>query len=118
MSAKTETLEYHYRFTFPDGEVKDFCVSLDAGSLRILDKEKESYPDWTKLSCFQCPNCPLSEDKDPRCPVAVSLVEVIEFSKDRLSIEDVNLEVYTEARSYMRKTPLAKGSSTVRGGSP
>ncbi|MFC1679596.1 DUF6901 family protein [Elusimicrobiota bacterium] len=110
-----DTLEYHYKFTFPDGSAQDFCVRLDARSLRIRDEVGSDPPGWTRLGCCQCPNCPLSEDVHPFCPVAKSLVGVIDFFKDRLSIETVSLEVSTEARAYRRDTPLAKGVSSLIG---
>lgn len=115
MGGEADILEYHYKFVFPDGDAKDFCVRLDAGSLRIRSDERDGSPDWTRLSCEQCPNCPLTEDAHPRCPVAESLVGVIDFFKDRLSIETVTLEVSTGPRTYSGETPLAKGVSSLIG---
>jgi len=108
-------IEYRYEFTFPGGEKHRFEVKLDKGSLLLRGEPAAGPPDWTRLSFQQCPNCPLTEDSHPRCPVAERLVPVIEFFKDRISTEVVRLEVHTEARTYVREIPLAKGVSSLMG---
>jgi hypothetical protein len=81
----------------------------------MIPKTRESYPDWTKLSHSQCPNCPLNEKTSPRCPIAANLVDLIGFFKESISYDKVKVEVTTPARTYSKETSLAEGISSVIG---
>jgi hypothetical protein len=50
---------YNYRFQLEDGKEKVFDVQLDERTLEVVRTAVESPPEWTRLSCCQCPNCPL-----------------------------------------------------------
>ncbi|MFH1724967.1 MAG: hypothetical protein ABII00_10145 [Elusimicrobiota bacterium] len=115
MGEEPRTLEYNYKFTLDDGVCKEFHIRLDRRSLRFQGQERSEYPDWTRLSNSQCPNCPLTEDRHPRCPIAENLVDVIDFFKDRLSTEKVTLEVASEARTYVSRTPISPAVSALIG---
>ncbi|MFH2202419.1 MAG: hypothetical protein ABIJ96_04855 [Elusimicrobiota bacterium] len=110
-----EQYGYKYRFIFPDGRDRTFELRLD-DTLKLLLSESADYPDWTRLSCNQCPGCPLRESENPRCPVAVSLIEPIEFFKDALSVEEVDVEIESPTRTYIkRKVLLSHGVSCLFG---
>ncbi|MFP4499112.1 MAG: DUF6901 family protein, partial [Vulcanimicrobiota bacterium] len=70
---------------------------------------------WTTLEYHQCPNCPLSEETHPFCPVALNLVDLIEFFKTYNSFDQVNVEVEVKERSYRKKTSLQEGISSILG---
>lgn len=114
-SEPPKPLDYRYRFSMPDGKVKEFKLRLDGATLRLESPPGGAMPEWTRLSHRQCPNCPLSEDRHPRCPVAVNLVEVIEFFKDLRSSEQVGVEIVSDARAYFKRVPIAVGISALIG---
>src|SRR5262245_44978920 len=113
--AKPTTLDIKYKFTLKNGSVKTVSVQLDAKTLTMVSKPRKSYPQWTKLSHSQCPNCPLHEDKYPRCPIAANTVDLISLFKNYLSYETALVEVATPARTYSKETTLAEGISSLMG---
>jgi hypothetical protein len=108
-------LTFHYKFALKDGSVKEFDVLLDAETLSLISPENKHYPDWTRLSYNQCPNCPLKESKHPLCPVAANMVGVVEFFKESISFDEADIEITTEARSYSKHTSLQQGISSLIG---
>ena len=71
---------YHYNFELEDGKEKVFEVRLDERTLDVVRPLPESPPEWTRLSCCQCPNCPLQESEHPHCPIALNLVDLAELA--------------------------------------
>jgi len=108
-------LSYHYTFTFPDGRVKEFDVKLDAETLALIHQKDPLYPQWAKLAYHQCPVCPFTPVTHEYCPVAVALEELIDFFKDSISYEKVDVKIGTESRTYARHSPLQKGVSSLLG---
>ena len=108
-----KTLEFQYRFVFPDGSRREFVVRIDAASLSLVLEPRKEWPEWVGLGQSQCPNCPLAESEHPRCPAAVGLIDVVELLKDSVSSQQVDIEVRTEARTYAKKATLAAGVSSV-----
>lgn len=104
-----------YRFQLKSGEEKVFTVALDLETLALINDVKTPYPDWTELEFYKCPNCPLKVKDHPHCPIAVNLVELIEFFKDSPSFEEVVVIVETAERSYSHSTSLQKGISALMG---
>ncbi|WPJ97001.1 hypothetical protein SH580_04680 [Coraliomargarita algicola] len=95
-----------YRFQFPDGLEKEFLVQLDRKNCSILTPERDVYPEWTRLKYKQCRQCPLNSVEHPRCPVAVNIVEIVEFFQDFKSVETAIVEVETPQR-------VTKGGKTA-----
>lgn len=108
-------LSFHYKFTLSDGNFREFDVELNSETLSLARKEKGSYPEWTWLPYHKCPNCPLSDAQHPRCPIAANLVDLVEFFKDSISYEEVDVEISTEARRYVKRTTLQSGISSLIG---
>jgi hypothetical protein len=104
-----------YKFRRANGEEKEFTIKLDATSLRLEVPARADYPEWTKLEFHKCPNCPLDPAKDPRCPAAVSLVDVIEFFKECLSTEVADITIYSEQREFHAKKSLQTTLSSLMG---
>jgi hypothetical protein len=109
------SISYHYTFTFPDGRTKEFDVKLDAVTLALIRQKDPLYAQWAKLSYHQCSICPLHVAASEYCPVAVSLEELVEFFKDSISYEEVDVTIRTEARMYTRHVSLQKGVSSLLG---
>lgn len=106
---------FHYRFTSPQQQVREFHVELDPDTLTLVGRERADYPDWTRLNHHRCSNCPLRPEEHPRCPVAASLVEVVDYFKGALSYEETDVEISTPNRVYRKRVPLQNGLSALVG---
>jgi hypothetical protein len=110
-----KVITFHYKFKMSDGRLKEFLVQLDGETLSLIPKQRDSYPEWTRLSDHQCPNCPLKESEHPRCPIAANLTDVVEVFKDSISHEEAEIEIETESRTYSKRTSLQNGISSLIG---
>lgn len=104
-----------YLFTFENGVYKEFTIRLNGRSLSAIAAKKKSYPEWTELKFHQCPTCPLSPERHKHCPIAVNLVDVVDFFRDSISHEQADVLVETEARGYVKRTTLQQGVSAIIG---
>ncbi len=113
MTEKNIRLEYE--ISFQDGRKKNFLIELGPDSLALLLPPPAVYPEWTKLGCSQCENCPLDPKDHPHCPVAVSLIKITEdFSRD-ISYEEVSVTIRTEPRNYQKNIPLQNALRSIFG---
>ncbi|MEW6087433.1 MAG: hypothetical protein AB1498_03950 [bacterium] len=108
-------ITFQYKFTFKDGTTKEFNIRLDRKTLNLIPSEKEFYPAWTELNCSKCPNCTLNEQTNKYCPIALSIVDVIEAFKTNISYEEVDVLVEAEERKYFQHVSLQKGLSSLLG---
>lgn len=106
---------YNYHFQLEDGKEKVFDVKLDERTLAVVRPAPESPPEWTRLSCCQCPNCPLEESEDPYCPIAVNLVDLAEFFGDSPSYGQVDVQLATDQREYTKHTTVQQALSSLLG---
>ncbi len=109
-----DTLRFQYKFEFDHGLETNFEVRLDARTLEVIADADATRPPWTKLKFQQCENCPLP-DSEVYCPVAVNLARIVEAFRDRASFESTVVTVKTEERTYVKKTSLQKGISSIIG---
>ena len=72
-------------------------------------------PDWTALGNFKCPNCPLDESEHHYCPVAVSIIDLIEFFRNFHSYDEVVVTVNSVTRDYSTRVSLQRGVSSILG---
>ncbi|MBI2981199.1 MAG: hypothetical protein HYY44_02685 [Deltaproteobacteria bacterium] len=114
-SQKGETIRFCYRFKFPDGSEKPFEVMLDKATLRYVSCRQGSAPSWTGLGFCQCPNCPLDTARVEHCPVAFNLADLIEFFNASLSCDEADVTIETEERTYLKRTSLQRGISSLLG---
>lgn len=110
-----DELKFRYKFIFRDGGVKEFVVRLNGATLALKTEKRDSYPEWTKLDFERCANCPLPEEGNEHCPVALGLYDVLDFFKDFLSSADTYLNIEAENRTYLKRTPLSTGVSALIG---
>jgi len=108
-------ISYRYRIAFAEGESAELLLELDYDTLTLLPEPRGSYPAWTALGFYQCPNCPLSESAHPRCPIAENLVPVVELLENRISYEEVEVSVESEGRRYSKSTSLQQAASSLIG---
>jgi len=116
MNNSDETITYNYRFLFSDGTEKKFNLILDRKTLNLIKIDRTpQYPEWTELKNFKCPNCPLEEKEYKYCPIAVNIIDLIDFFKTSISYTEVDVIVDTEIRKYIKRTSLQKGISSLIG---
>lgn len=109
-----KTIHYRYLFRYEDGREKEFSIELDGETLGVIPAEQTRPPEWTKLKYFQCKNCPLP-DTVTHCPVAVNLGRLVDAFRDDVSYESTTITVETPQRTYVKKTTLQKGLSSIIG---
>lgn len=106
---------FRYHFTFPSGVQKTFTVHLDPRTLQLLPPERPSLPEWTRLGCSKCPNCPLTDAQSPQCPAATSLIDIVEHFGRSLSIEQVDVRIEAGERQYLKRCSLQEAVSSLVG---
>jgi hypothetical protein len=109
-----DIIRYEYRFNFENGPEMNFEVKLDAHSLALIREGDAQNPSWTKLDFHQCENCPLSIEVE-YCPVAVNLARIVEAFQNAVSFESTVVTVKSRERTYVKKTTLQKGISSIIG---
>jgi hypothetical protein len=113
--APARTLQYVYRFDFPDGSTKQFTITLDYDTLAIVSPPRAEQPPWTALSYHQCPNCPLDPARHPHCPIATHMIDAVAFLKDWRSFDEVDTCVMARSRTYAKRTTLQEAGSALLG---
>lgn len=108
-------MKIQYRFAFDSGREEIFDLDFDASTLQMAPLGDESKESWVKLSFHQCPECPLSEDTHPACPVAQNLATVLNVFKEDRSFTKVLTRVVTSERTTQRETSLEQGLSSLMG---
>src|ERR1051326_5375263 len=114
-SEQNLVLTIEYRFRFGNGTETRFTVRLRKPDLQLLAGPRTTLPEWTRLAPYQCPNCPLDPAQHSHCPIAVNLVDIIEFFKDRFSTEETDITVQSDARQYYRHGSVQLGVSSLMG---
>jgi len=110
-----ETLNILYIFRFPGGREESYALNLDAHTLDLLDQSPDKPPPWTRLDFHQCPNCPLSVDTHPHCPLAVGLENLVTRCKTVLSYDRIHIDVITPERTMSGDTTSQRGISSLMG---
>jgi hypothetical protein len=110
-----KTISISYQFKFKDNHAKTFVAELDFDTLALVNQPTEPLPEWTLLKFHKCSNCPLAEATSPRCPAAVGMADLVEFCKDIVSYEEVDVTVTTEARTYFKQTTMEEGAGSLIG---
>jgi hypothetical protein len=108
-------IEIRYCFILAQDRQEVFELRLDARSLELINKPVEKLPDWARLEFHQCPHCPLQSVDHPFCPVAVSLVDVVNRFDRVISYDEVDLEVTTVERRVSQRTTAQRGISSLLG---
>ncbi len=108
-------ISFQYRFIFGRGLEKTIDVKLDKKTLNLIPTRKTSYPKWTELTFFKCPNCSLDEEQHSFCPIAINLVSLVDFFRDMISYKEVDLVIHSEERRYAKHTTLQQGISSLVG---
>jgi hypothetical protein len=110
-----EKIGIRYCFILPDGSEEVFNLQLDAQDLDLVGNSPDALPAWTILHFHQCPNCPLTADTHPNCPIAVNLVNIVKRFDRLLSHKEIHLDVVMEERSVSQDTTAQQGISSLMG---
>jgi len=108
-------LSIQYLFTLPDGTVRTFDVRLDIDTLCLIRAPESSVPSWTQLDFHQCPNCTLSPQAHPHCPLATSLVDIVEVFESLVSYDEVQVDVTTAEKTTRVTTSVQQGVGSLMG---
>lgn len=111
---KTESINITYIFKFSDDTQEVFNFCLDKESLQLIP-ENNSKPDWARLDFHQCPNCQLTSEKHPFCPLAINLAKVVNSFERVLSQDELDIEVITNERTILKHTTSQHGLSSMMG---
>jgi len=114
MSSEQQLL-FRYTFNLADGPSRCFEVRLEAQTLSLVKTDRVDLPEWTRLESCQCPNCPLDADENPHCPLAVDIIDLVEFFTDFTSYDEVEVNLQTKERDYVKRTSVQKGVSSLLG---
>jgi len=108
-------ISYNYRFRLADGTDKEFAIRVDAKTLDLLPAARSEYPAWSALTHHQCANCPLRPEEHPRCPIAANLVDLVDFFKEAMSYDEVDVQIETDQRRYTKHTSVQQALSSLLG---
>jgi hypothetical protein len=105
------------RYTFLlKGEKMSFDIGLsNVATVSTQKPGQGELPKWTKLGYEQCACCPLKPETDSHCPAAVRMHEVLEEFKHLDSIDQVDVSVESERRTYLRVCDLQSGLNSMLG---
>ncbi len=104
-----------YRFVVENGSTIEIPLQLQPVTLEIIDNVPDDLPAWTQLAYHQCPNCPLSPDTHPHCPLAANLVNLVDRFESLKSYDKLRLDVITEERHISQHTTAQKAISSLMG---
>ncbi len=105
-----------YSFEFGDGHLQRFNLKLDEETFLLPeDSIAASKQPWMELSCHQCPDCTLSAEDSPYCPIALNLGGIVEPFRDELAIASVTTRVEMRERQISKQCDLQEGLSSLIG---
>ena len=115
MGSNTLTFEYRFRGVAPEVPEASFELVLDAKTLEQIHEQQNGYPDWARLDCEQCEDCPLSPEQHTYCPAALSIADLVAHFNEALSFHDVEVTVKTAERTVTGRTTIQKALSSLVG---
>lgn len=115
MANQGESVFFRYKFSFENGMTREFLLTLDPKTFQLAMQVPDPIPEWTALEYHKCPNCPLKEAEHPYCPAAMSLVDVVDFFKDKVSYDKAYMTIESGPRTYIGKVPIQEGIKSVVG---
>jgi hypothetical protein len=104
-----------YKFKFEDKSEKTFDIYIEPENFSYIRRSETPPADWTRLERFACRDCPLSKDEYEHCPIAVNLMDIIDFFSEIHSYDKVQIEVNAKNRIYIKDTSVQQGVSSVIG---
>ena len=109
------TMTIKYYFTLPEGVREGFNLQIDAQELELVGGMPDVLPSWAKLDFHQCPNCPLTPDTYPHCPLTAHLVDIVRRFEGLVSYSEIQVDVMTAERFITQETTVQRGMSSLMG---
>ena len=109
-----KTYDIAYHFHFGENDNRDFKISIDPETIMMVPAAPNNFA-WAKLEYKQCPCCQLTKDEHPYCPIATNIASLVETFKDKISFEKCIVRCKTPERTYLKKTSLMEGLSSLLG---
>ena len=104
-----------YVFGYAQQDAKTFELCFDGNSMEYIPRIESPLPEWTRLGCHQCENCPLQAEQTPYCPVARNIHGIVShFANDR-SYAQTTVGVITQDRTYLKTASLQEGLFGILG---
>ncbi len=110
-----DIINIQYAFKMDEQRLEIIDLQLDTQTLDLLNSPGENLPFWAQLDFHQCPHCPLDSLKNPVCPVAATLVDIVDRFENVMSYDELDLEVTTTARHVFQHTTAQRGISSLLG---
>jgi len=110
-----DALKFNYTFEFINENKKKFEIKIDPQTLEVIREREKELPEWTKLKNFKCPHCPLDENKNEFCPLAISIRQVLLFFNETPSFEKAKITVDSKERQYIKNVDVQTGVSSLMG---
>jgi hypothetical protein len=108
-------IDIQYVFKFRDQRENHVHLCLNPETLDLIADIPDELPRWTNLDFYECPNCPLTIQTHPNCPVAVHLVKLLEIFEHLQSHDIIQVEIITPERTILSETSAQKGLSSLVG---
>jgi hypothetical protein len=106
-------IQYAFKIDQQRREVVD--LQLDPQTLELPGQSEDELPFWAKLDFHQCPHCPLDPSQHSACPVAATLVDIVERFENVMSYDELELEVTTSVRHVFQRTSAQRAISSLLG---
>jgi hypothetical protein len=110
-----EARQISYRFCADDGSARTFVVDFDEAGLARQPAAERGWPDWTRLDCHQCPDCPLAGSDATHCPMATALADVQGFASRFDSFSALKVTVVMPERETHTATSVQRALSSLMG---
>ncbi len=104
-----------YAFIFDDGNRDDFTFDFNEETFDLVVRDRTDWPDWTWLDFETCDHCPLTTSTSPRCPIAVSLIDVVEATSRLVSHNEISVEVTMPQRTVSARMPAQDAIRSLMG---
>lgn len=97
----------HYYLEFEDPRM-DFHLTIPEHATGSSACPRPSIPNWVRLTCHQCSNCPLIGENARCCPPAYDMIDLVEHFSGFNSYDRVNLHMWTNSMMHTIRTDLQR----------
>ena len=108
-------INIEYRFRLAEDKQEIFTLQFDAQSMELIGHVPGNLPQWTRLDFNQCPNCSLTVQTHPHCPLSVSLIDIVARFDHISSYEKTHIDVITNDRRISMDSTAQAGISSLMG---
>ncbi|MBN1869551.1 MAG: hypothetical protein JW847_03125 [Candidatus Omnitrophica bacterium] len=110
-----DTWTINYKLKYSEGTERAFPIRFSSQTLDIIQDAKDSYPEWTKLQCQKCVNCPLDEKEHPYCPIAVKICDIVEYFCKPQASKKVDVHIETPERTFSKNVDVKTAAFSLLG---